>query len=42
MQVLSNERVRWALDNLLDQLKALADLAPDKMLARYMYAKVRT
>jgi len=26
-QILSNERVRWALDNLLDQLKALADLA---------------
>jgi hypothetical protein len=26
-QVLSNERVRWALDNLLEQLRVLADLA---------------
>ncbi len=26
-QILSNERVRWALGNLLDQLKVLADLA---------------
>lgn len=35
-QVLSNERVRWAFDNLLDQLKVLADLAcPDKTSARF-------
>jgi hypothetical protein len=34
IQVLSNERVRWALDNLLEQLKVLADLAcPDTVRA---------
>ncbi len=28
-QVLSNERVRWALDNILEQLNVLANLACD-------------